>query len=132
LDAREGPEEASMAAVAPREGERLEQPRQPLIEHGAVVPAGLVAQGASNPALADAGRADDEQVLMPVDPLAGDELLEQRLVEPARRLHVDILDDGILPEAGEPQPSDQPLVLALGRLTVDQQCEALLEGQRGD
>jgi|GEM_PF-6078488 len=47
LDARQGPEEASMAAVAPREGERLEQPRQPLIEHGAVVPAGLVAQGAS-------------------------------------------------------------------------------------
>ena len=69
---------------------------------------------------------DDEQVLMPVDPLAGDELLEQRLVEPARRLHVDILDDCVLPEAGEPQPSDQPLVLAFGRLTVDQQCEALL------
>ncbi|BAC45289.1 blr0024 [Bradyrhizobium diazoefficiens USDA 110] len=77
------------SAVAPREGKRLEQPRQPLTEHGAVVAAGLVAQGASNPALADAGRADDEQVLMPVDPLAGDELLEQRLVEPARRLHVD-------------------------------------------
>ena len=90
-----------MAAIAPCKGKRLEQPRQPLIEHGTVVPAGLVAQGASNPALADAGRADDEQVLMPVDPLAGNELLEQRLIEPARRLHVDILDDGVLPEAGE-------------------------------
>jgi len=41
-----------------------------------------VAKGASNPALADAGRADDEQVLMSVDPFAGDELLEQRLVAP--------------------------------------------------
>jgi len=43
LDARQGPEKASMAAVAAREGERVDQPRQPVIEHGAVVPAGLVA-----------------------------------------------------------------------------------------
>lgn len=93
-----------MAAVAPREGERLEQPKQQLIEHGAVVSADLAAQGACNSALAVAGRADDEQILMPVDPLVGDEFLEQPLVEPARCLHVDILDDGVLPEAGEPQP----------------------------
>lgn len=39
---------------------------------------------------------------MPVDPLAGDELFERRLVEPARRLHVDILDDRVLLETGEP------------------------------
>ncbi|KRQ02897.1 hypothetical protein AOQ71_34405 [Bradyrhizobium manausense] len=58
-----------MAAVAPREDKRLEQPRQPLIEDEAAVPAGLVAERASNPAFADAGWADDEQVLMPVDPL---------------------------------------------------------------
>jgi len=48
------------------------------------------------------------------------------------RLDVDILDDGVLTEACEPQSSDQPFVLALGRLTVDEQREALLEGQRGD
>ena len=42
LDARQGPEKASMAAVAARD-ERVDQPRQPVIEHGAVVPAGLVA-----------------------------------------------------------------------------------------
>ena len=39
------------------------------------------------------------------------ELGEQRLVEAARRLHVDILDDGILPEAGELQSANEPLVL---------------------
>ena len=43
FDARQSPEKASMAAVAAREGERVDQPRQPVIEHGAVVPAGLVA-----------------------------------------------------------------------------------------
>ncbi|MET4046158.1 hypothetical protein ABIC03_007897 [Bradyrhizobium sp. RT6a] len=50
-----------MAAVAPGEGERFEKPRQPLIEHGAFA-AGLVAQGASNPALANAGR---DSITMP-------------------------------------------------------------------
>lgn len=43
-----------------------------------------------------------------------------------------ILDNGVLTEACEPQSSDQPFVFALGRLTVDEQPEALLEGQRGD
>ena len=84
LNARQALEESSVPAVTAREGEHIEQPRQPLIEYGAVIPAGLMAQRASDPALADAGRADDEQVLMPIDPIAGNELVEQRLVEPAR------------------------------------------------
>jgi len=46
----------------------------------------------------------------------------------ATRIH----DDGILPEACEPQPGDQPLVLAFGRLTVDEQSEPFLEGRRRD
>ena len=73
-----------------------------------------------------------EQVLVPFDPVAGDELVEQRLVETARRLHVDILDDGRLAQAGELQSGDEPLVLALDGLAVDHQREPLLEGERGD
>ena len=91
-----------------------------------------MAERAGKPTLADAGRADDEQVLVSLDPVAGDELVEQCLVEAARRLHVDILDDGVLAQAGEAQAADQPLVLALGGLAVDQQREPLLEGKRGD
>ena len=56
-----------------------------------------------------------EQVLVPRDPVAGDELGEQRLVETARRLRVEVLDDGVLAQAGELQPGDEPLVLALDR-----------------
>jgi hypothetical protein len=58
--------------------------------------------------------------------------MEERLVEPARRLHVDILDNSVLPQTCEPQACDQPLVLALGSLAIDEQGKALLEGQRGD
>ncbi|MDA9474372.1 hypothetical protein XI03_07575 [Bradyrhizobium sp. CCBAU 65884] len=76
-------EEASMAAVAPHEGERFEQ-RRALLEDRAVVPAGLLADRESNPALSDAARIDDEQVLMPVDPPTGSEPLEKQPVEPAR------------------------------------------------
>src|SRR5262245_57308420 len=69
---------------------------------------------------------------MPIDPVAGNELLEHRLVEPAWRLHVDIPDDGVyLLQACEPQAGDEPLVVALGRLAVDKQGEAHLKGKRG-
>src|SRR5262249_59165101 len=114
LDAGQALEESRMTAVTMREAEHIEEPRQPLIQDGVIIPAGLVAKRASNPTFADAGRPDDQQVLMPIDPLAGHKLLEQRLVEPACCLGIDILDDGVLAQACEPQASDQPLVVALG------------------
>ena len=129
LDARQAFEQPGVMAVAAGKRERIEQPRQALIEDRAIVPTGLVTERAGNPTLADAGRADDEQVLVPFDPLAGDELLEQRLIEPARRLHVDVFDDGVLPEACEAQAADQPFVLALGGFAVDEQRKPLFEGQ---
>jgi len=57
--------------------------------------------------------------MMPLDPLPGSQLLEQRSVEPAWRLHVDVFDDGVLPEAGIAQTRHEPLVVAFGRLAVD-------------
>ena len=73
------------------------------------------------------GRAADQQALVPCDPIAGDELGEQCLVETALRLHVDILDDGRLAQARELQSTDKPLVLALDGLAVDHEREPLLE-----
>src|SRR3977135_131122 len=121
-----------MLTVAACERERIEEPWQTPIEDRSVVAASLVAEGASNPTLADTGRPDDEQVLVSLDPLAGDELLEQRLVEATRRLGVDVLDDGVLSQFCEAQAVHQPLVLALGCLAIDQQSEPFLEGKRGD
>jgi hypothetical protein len=59
-----------------------------------------VAERASNPTFADAGWADDEQILVPCDPLAGNEFLEQRPVEAARGFVVDVLDDSGLAQVG--------------------------------
>jgi len=83
LDARQAFEEPSVVAIAACKRERIEQPRQALIEDRMVVPTGLMAERTGNPTLADAGGADDEQIVVPFDPIAGDEFLEQRLVEPA-------------------------------------------------
>ena len=52
LNAAEGFEQATIAAVAASEGERLEQARDAVILDRTIVAAGLVAEGAGNPALA--------------------------------------------------------------------------------
>ena len=68
---------------------------------------------------------------MLIDPVPGDELGEERLVEPARRLHIDILDDGVLSKTGELQSSNEPLVLTFERLAIDHQAERFVEGECG-
>ena len=84
LDAGQRFEQTPITTIAAGQRQSLEQPRHALIEHGAIVAAGLVAERTRKPALADTGRADDDQVLVPVDPVAGGEFLEQRLVETSR------------------------------------------------
>src|SRR6266508_3843939 len=132
LDAAEGLEQPFVASVAAAERQGIEQPRQALIEDGAVVAACLVAERTSDPALAHAGWADDEKIVVLIDPPAGGELVEQGLVQTARGSEVDVLDHGVLPQAGELQAGDEAPVLALGGLAIDQEGESLLEIERGD
>ena len=66
------------------------------------------------------------------DPVAGRELGEQRLVETARRLRVEILDGGVLPEVGKLEPRDEPLAFALDGLAIDEEAEPLLERERSN
>ena len=56
LNTADGFEQAAIAAVAPSKGERLEQARNAVILDRTIVAASLVAEGASDPALAEAGR----------------------------------------------------------------------------
>ena len=93
-----------MPPVAARQAEVGEQPWHPLVEHGVVVAAGLLAEGAGQPGFADPGRALDDQVLPRLDPAAQRQLLEQRPVEAAAGAPVDVLDAGLVPQLGEPQP----------------------------
>ena len=113
LDAAERAGEAGIAAVAAGERQIAEQLGDALIENGAIVAAGLVAERASQPAFADAGRAADRQIVVRVDPVAGDELLEQRAIEPARSAVIDILDERLLAQPGIAQSGGELLVVPI-------------------
>ena len=86
-----------------------------------------IQKGTGQPTFAEPGFPDDDQVLMLVDPVAGDELGEQRLVEAARGFHVGVLDDGILPEPGELQSTGEPLVFPFDGFAIDEKSEPFLE-----
>lgn len=116
LHRTEGAHQPSMPAVAAGQAEFGEQPRHPLVEHGVIVAAGLLAEGAGQPGLPDAGRALDDQVLPGLDPAALGKLLEQGAVEAAAGPPVDVLDAGLVAQLGEPQPGLEPAVVLLGDL----------------
>jgi hypothetical protein len=60
---------------------------------------------------------------MGVDPLALDQLLEQRAVKTARASVIDILDARLLAQFGGAQPRREALVLPPGRLAIEQKLE---------
>ena len=80
-----------------------------------------MSERAGQPTLSDTGGAVDYQVLMRVDPAAGDEFLEQRAVETARGAIVDILDQRLLAEFGMAQSGGLFLVAAVRHLAAEQQ-----------
>jgi hypothetical protein len=81
-----------------------------MIEDGAIVAAGLLADGAGQPALADAGWADQSEVVVSVDPVALRELLEQGAVQTADGAIVDVFDARMLAQFCGAQPRAQAFV----------------------
>ena len=83
IGSAEGLDEARMAAVASGERQVFAELRPAMIEDGSIVATGLLADGAGEPALADAGRTHQGEIVMGVDPFALRELLEQGAVQTA-------------------------------------------------
>src|SRR6478609_11034056 len=83
LDSGEVLQQPAIAAVAAGEREHLEQARHAMVEDRAVIAAGLVAEGTGDPTLAHPRRPDDQQVMVAIDPVAGDQLLKQATIETA-------------------------------------------------
>jgi len=68
-------------------------------------------------------------MMVPADPFTARELEEQSPVEPAVGAEIDVLDDGRLAQPGLAQTAGEPLVLAAGRLAVDEQPEPILAAE---
>jgi len=129
LNPPEGFEQAAIAAVAAREGERLEQARDAMILDRSVVAASLVTEGAGNPALAQPGCSGDEQVLVAVNPVAADESGEDGAIDAAWRSPIDVFHACALAQRGELEARGETFGVTLGGFTIDQQSNAFLERQ---
>jgi hypothetical protein len=116
----EGTQQTRMTAIAARQSQVGEQPRCALIENRVVVATGLVAEGASQPTLPDAGGPDQCQIVVGADPFPLGQLLEQGAVEPPGTAIINILDAGLLAQSGDTQSRGEALVLALGHFAIEQ------------
>ena len=67
--------------------------------------------------------ADNEQIAAFGDPVASGELEEQRAVESARALIVDVLDAGWVTQPGDPGARFELLLPAQRQLVFEQQAE---------
>ena len=103
----EGFDQARMATIASGEGHVLVQLRPAMIEDRPIVAAGFLTDGASQPAFADAGGADQGQIVVGVDPFALSELLEQGAIETSGGAIVDVFDARLLTQLGCAQPRRQ-------------------------
>ena len=123
LYAGERAQEPGVAGGAVDDGEIGEETGNADVEDGDVLPTSLVPESAGEPTLAQAAGAGDQQIAMFGDPVAGGELKEQRPVEPARILIVDVLDAGAVAQFGGAGAGLELLLPAQGRFMFQQQSE---------
>src|SRR5947209_13628553 len=93
-----------------------------VLEDGEVFSARLVAEGAGEPTLAQTACPGQEQIAALGDPVAGGELEEQRAVEAARTLIVDVLDAGRVTQPGDPGARFELLLPAQRQFVFEQQA----------
>ena len=125
-------DELGIGTVASGEGEFIEKPGEPVVTRRDPDSAGLMTESAGDVGLPGAGCPGDQQRLAVEDPLTGSEAQDERAVEAAAGLEVEVLDGGIEVELGV---AFEPLISALlpvGLLAFEEKREAVLEGELGD
>lgn len=121
---------APEATVAVGDAQLLQQARGAQVQRAVALATGLVAQGAGEPGLADAGRAGQQQVVPLTDPVTTGQGRDQALVQRAATAPVEVFQAGAgVLELGLFTQPLQALVVAPGQLAVEQQAEALIEAQ---
>ena len=122
----------AVAAIAPGDGEFIQQPRQAQVAHTQPLATGLMGERAGNEAFADTGGARDEAIEMCPQPVPGGEFRHHRFIEAARCTVIDIFQAGVLAKCGQAQTGGEAFTIPVRRLLIEQQPQALLEAQGGD
>src|SRR3989304_3573815 len=86
-------------------------------------------QCAAQKRLSTAGCTMDEKILMATYPVAGAQACQLRTVKTAASAEIQVFEGSAFLELGELQQASEPAVLAVGDLALDQQAEAVFEGQ---
>src|SRR5207245_11643955 len=81
VEAGQPGEQADVRAVGPGQGEFVEETRGPTVAGAIALAAGLVGERAREEAFPDAGRPDQDHVVVFLDPAAGSELADDGFVE---------------------------------------------------
>lgn len=95
---------APEATVAVGDAQLLQQARGAQVQRAVALATGLVAQGAGEPGLADAGRAGQQQVVPLTDPVTTGQGRDQALVQRAATAPVEVFQAG----AGGKRPANSP------------------------
>jgi hypothetical protein len=101
-----------VTTVAAGEREGGEETWQAMISDREIVAAGSVAESAGEPALADAARPGDQEIVTRPDPVAGGELEKKGPVETAHGAVVDVFDTGGMAQLGGAGSGFEALLLA--------------------
>src|SRR5262245_45695105 len=133
VDARELGEQPEVAAISASQGEFVEEPGGAPVQGAEPLATGLLGEGAADERLAGAGGANNQQVLVLLHPAAGGKLPHERFVQLAPGRVVDGFHAGLgALELGFLQSPGEALVLPGPPLGLDEQPEALVEGECRD
>src|SRR5690606_12950247 len=115
-------------AVGPSQGELVDEPGGAAVEDAVALATRLLPERARQVGLAHAGGSGDDHVEMVVDPAAGGQFSDERLVEAAAGRGVEILDARMaVTQLGLGEPARQTPILTLRVFSVDKQSKSLVE-----
>ena len=99
------------------------------VEHGLLLAAGLVGEGAGDEGLARSCCTEQDEIERLSDPVAGGELGQRGARDAASGAAVDVLDVGADAQLGLAQMAEIAPVLAVLGLALDQHGEAVVEAE---
>src|SRR5271165_4295659 len=123
---------AAEAAIAVGNAQFFEQAAEASVEDGKALATRGLAQGTGEPGLAEPGGAGDEDAVSGANPVGRGEAGELTWIETAGTARVEILNAGIgIFELGLLEEAFQAPGIAPGEFTIDQEAEAIFEGEAG-
>ena len=126
-DPGEPPHEAVVCSPVAGAGEFGDEFGHAPVEHGHLLPAGLVGERTGQEGLSGSCGSDDDQVEGLADPVAGGEFGQRGACDAAAGAAVDVLEIGADAQLGMAEVSEVALVVAVPGLAFDHHGEAIVE-----